>query len=129
MRILVFIDVFYQTGTVGFFVFFSLHALFTWRFLTHARNMDAKLRNISAALFIGYVTTMGLFCMQPSYVAAVMTTCLTVGFMLKILRLSRGKDLVLEAAPPRITCPYPKGLKPPIGALSRNGPVKRSGRG
>ena len=95
----IFIDVLYQTGAIGFLIFFGLHALFTGHFLKHARHTDPKLRSIAAALFIGYAGTMGLFCMQPSYAAGLMATYLTMGFTLRILRLSREKPDTPAAAP------------------------------
>lgn len=95
----IFIDVLYQTGAIGFILFFSLHALFIRHFLKHARHTDPQLRSIGAALFIGYAATMGLFCMQPSYAAGLMATYLTMGFTLRILRLSWEKSATLDAVP------------------------------
>jgi hypothetical protein len=93
----IFIDVLYQTGAIGFLLFLGLHAALTWYFVKQARNIDPRLRGTGAALFIGYAGTMGLFCMQPSYVAAMMSTYLTMGFLLRILRSSREKAAATQS--------------------------------
>ena len=98
----IFIDVLYQTGAVGILLFLGLQALLTWHFLKNAKKIDPKLRGIAAALFIGYAATMGLFCTQPSHPAAVMSTYLTMGFLLRILRSSpqnSSNPVILSPSP------------------------------
>ena len=92
----IFIDVLYQTGVPGCVLFLALHALFFRLFLRNVRHIFSDLHALAVALFVGYVFIMGLFCMQPSHVSAVMTMYLTIGFVLRILRYRVPEESSLQ---------------------------------
>jgi O-antigen ligase len=81
-----FIDILYQTGIIGFALFLALHACFVLLFVRNIRHIESDDLAVVVALFVGYVFTLGLFCLEPSYVSTTMAMNLTIGFAVRILR-------------------------------------------
>lgn len=90
----IFLDVLYQTGIVGFVLYFGLHVKFFVHCLKRVPRLSPSFKSIGVALFLGYSFTMLLHCFEATQISATVITYLEMGFLLRIFRES------FEPAPP-----------------------------
>jgi O-antigen ligase len=103
----IWVDMLYQTGLIGFVLFFGLHVLLTLYFLRRVRLIPKEFQPLAAALFMGYAVSMGAHSIEPFEVAGVVWLYLALGFLLVLLRMDAGRQEPDADAPMGAAAPAP----------------------
>ncbi len=94
----VFLDVLYQTGTLGLLMFAAFHAFFCRYFLRRLRQVPPEFLTIAVALFTGYVCTLIHYCFEPTNIAGSVAMYLMMGFLLCCARIPASETPCREDA-------------------------------
>ena len=83
-----YIDYFYKSGVVGFFLLLSVHGAFLIYCFRRCRKLRPKFHALATGLFVGYLCVMTSAMLEPFQTAGIVSLYFTMGFLLVLLRFT-----------------------------------------
>ena len=82
------IDVLYQTGLIGFTLFFLMHLWFNIYFWRRICSIPNQFQATAIGLYIGYCCSMAMHSLEPCMTASIVALYMIMGFLVRLLRMT-----------------------------------------